>query len=643
MKVARTFVLFLSTVIGVSSLMAAGSNTWTGGYPGPTAPAATVVATDPSHPGVVYAAFDTELYRSADAGRTWTRRSSLNESFDHVLSLFVSPASTLFAGLESGLRRSADAGASWNLTDPDPFTAFVADPSDPSVLYAGSERGTVFRGTDDGASWQPTGRVADFSDAIASLLFGNGDPGTLYAAGSYDVFTTYDYGYGVGWDLILRSSGDHGATWNDLARSFPLEQEDHFYVKDLVAGASPHELLAAMGNAAPGLRIVHSTDGGATWDQAYVHGLSESTDFNRLVVDPARPGNLYGAASDGVYRSTDDGKTWLPLGHLLLPYDVSVLPTGITALALSGRTLHAGSPYGEFDLDLREGAVDVSAGRTGTHLLSWKDERLSVRTLPPSGDPSDTPPEGPFGGWTAVAIADGGDGKSRVLWANGDGRMGLEIIGSSGSEAAFHFAAQADAAAVDVSVGADGTAHVLWRQPLGAAFLSSVDSYGRQTGGPTYGPYASWNAVALADGSEGTTWILWRAADGRVSLSAHRGLEMVSVVRFDAAPGWAAEDIAVGIDGRPRLLRVSPDGRAEVATVGPDGLLTDAQVQANSGSEPLRIAAGPDGLTRLLWADTSGTESVTVLNADNTPYVAPSSPPPGPPPQDSDAILVPTR
>ncbi len=149
------------------------------------------------------------------------------------------------------------------------------------------------------------------------------------------------------------------------------------------------------------------------------------------------------------------------------------------------------------------------------------------------------------------------------------------------------------------------------------AHLSSVDSSGAMTDGPDYGPYPKWTAVAVADGP-GATWVLWRAADGRVSLSLHRALAMETVFRFDASPGWAAEDLAIGSDGRPRLLRVNADGRAEVSTVAADGRLTDAQVHANPGFQPLRIAGGPDGLTRLLFTDADGAANVFLLNPDNS-------------------------
>ncbi len=61
-------ILALSAMIGFSRVAAAGSNTWTGGHPSLAAPATTMIATDPSNPSVVYAAFDSISIAAPTAG-----------------------------------------------------------------------------------------------------------------------------------------------------------------------------------------------------------------------------------------------------------------------------------------------------------------------------------------------------------------------------------------------------------------------------------------------------------------------------------------------------------------------------------------------------------------------------------------------
>ncbi len=190
----------------------------------------------------------------------------------------------------------------------------------------------------------------------------------------------------------------------------------------------------------------------------------------------------------------------------------------------------------------------------------------------------------------------------------------------------FRFASEALASPVDVSVGADGSTHLLWTGVNGEMFLASVDAAGNATRGPTYGPYGSWTAIALADEPDGSTWVLWRAADGRSSVSVHRGLVLEEVFRFDAGD-LAVEDITVGADGRPRLLFVgsgSP-GAARVATIDARGNLVDAVSHAEGG-RVRRIAAGADGFTRLLSSSGAGGAEILLLNPDNTLHAQVSVP-----------------
>ncbi len=599
------------------ALLNAGVNTWTGSRPAGTLDSgSSSFAPDPSDPNVLYAVFGPDIYRSGDGGRSWARVGPLDPVASVVNVLLVSPvsASTLYAsgiaGSSEGLFRTTDAGSTWtNIAPGTFFTALAARASEPSTLYAGSWKGMVSRSDDSGDTWSATA-VEGVTDKISALLFDARSDSGLFAAGGDDS------GYPEYYPPlpILSASTDRGDTWSNLAASLPQQAA----VEALVADpADPTRLFAGLANRvfpeAITNGVLRSSDAGVSWSPAS-GGLPAATNVFGLAADPRRAGTLYAGTGSGVYRTRDEGATWLPFSGQLVG-------RVIESLVLGGNALHVMTSAGAFDQELREGAVDVAAGTDQTRLLSWNADRLSVRTLFASGNPVDTPEEGPFGGWTATAIS-GGDGPARVLWVNGDGRVGLEIVGPSGSEGAFRYPAMPGWSAIDVAAASsDGDAKLLWISADGAMFIATVSQTGAASLGPEYGPYPGWSAVAIAEAAEGTdadTWVLWRCTDGRVSISTHRAGVLASVFRFGASPGWAAEDITVAADGLSRLLRIHPDGRASVSTIDPEGTLTTEQIYANEGFVPRRISAGPDGLTRLLWTDADGVEDVWLLNLDNS-------------------------
>src|SRR5256885_13038688 len=62
------------------------------------------------------------------------------------------------------------------------------------------------------------------------------------------------------------------------------------------------------------IRVVKSTDGGATWAAAN-SGLPD-VQVERIIVDPSDPSKqtVFAATYAGVYRSTDGGGNWAPYG-----------------------------------------------------------------------------------------------------------------------------------------------------------------------------------------------------------------------------------------------------------------------------------------------------------------------------------------
>ena len=535
-------------------------------------------------------------------------------------------ASVFVAGSRSGslagIYKSVDGGATWRQTLGGSFHIFVyhfaASSAHPNTVYA-STYGAIYRSDDAGEHWDTVNnaRAEDsrLAQEISVLLIDPADNTTPEVGG-------YDYAYPSYEPLapFFRKSLDAGETWTDLSAGLGAHSSVSAVAIDPV---HPSTIFLGM-NRQPASVVFRSTNGGASWLTADT-GLPANAEVSALVMDPRDPTRLYAATDSGIYRTRDSGASWLPFGQQLDRAQIGELSFDAT-----GNLLRAGTQFGTFEIEVGAAALDVAAGVGKSHVLSWDSDSLTVQTLEDSGGSSSAPPEGPSGSWLATAVADGADGLSRVLWVNGDGRAALDIVGTAGSEAVFRFAGQPNWSAADVSVGADGKAHVLWTSMAGAMFLASVDSSGGVTLGPSYGPYKSWTALALADAPDGSTWVLWRATDGRASVSVHRDLVMGEIFRFDSSPDWAAEDITVAADGRPRLLRVGADNNAQVSTIDALGHLTAAKTHS-PGWRPRRIAAGPDGLTRLLFSDAAGTANVWLLNPDNSLKAGSEPPePPGP-------------
>jgi hypothetical protein len=636
----------LTIALATPGLLFAGANAWTGSLPaGNLLQTPALIASSPDDPDVVYSAQDSVLYRSVDGGRTWIKAFT----FVEISAVYVQPTSpsTVFVGAWregslAGIYKSVDGGATWT----QPLSAsvhifvnhFAASDAHPSTLYA-STYGGIYRSDDAGEHWEelssPRAEDSHLSQEISVLLIDPADKTTPEVGG-------FDYAYPDYSPLapFFRKSADAGETWSDLSAGL----SEHASVSAIAIDPAHLSTVFVGMDRFPATPVFRSANGGASWSPAAT-GLPAGTEVSALVMDPLDPQTLYAGTKTGVFRTRDAGASWLPFGQLLNGMDIGSLSFDSIVQNGNDLFLRAGTGLGVFALELGAGALDVAAGNGRSHVLTWDADRLSVHTLADSGADTSTPPEGPSGSWLATAISDGADGLSRVLWVNGDGRASLEIVGSAGSVAVFRFASFPEASAADVSVGADGSAHLLWTNARGGMYIATVDASGAVTDGRGYGPYPSWTALALADSPDGSTWVLWRATDGRSSVSVHRGpdLAMEEIIRFDARPSTpcspptlgcccgtsnpfpAVEDITVGADGRPRLLRVGVDGMAEVSTIDAHGEITDAQTYG-VGWFPRRIAAGADGFTRLLWADAGGGAHVWLLNPDNSLNASVSQP-----------------
>ena len=132
------------------------------------------VAAHPAIAGTVYAVtLNAGVYRSSDGGLTWTELSNYGTIADLTNLTVPDPSNpnVLFAGTEGyGIQVSPDRGRTFyprvaGLTN---FyvNAVAFDPDAPSTVYAGTDAG-IFRSADGGTSWSATGQtIGEITDIV---------------------------------------------------------------------------------------------------------------------------------------------------------------------------------------------------------------------------------------------------------------------------------------------------------------------------------------------------------------------------------------------------------------------------------------------------------------------------------------------
>ena len=165
--------------------------------------------------GAAFVSCGTFLYGTSDGGRTWQ---SLANPFTEPTRLASGPGGLLVAYGITKIFRSSNAGATWTLAGSAPaacagLNALRVSPADPNILVAGTgltgaggfQCGGIFVSANGGASWT-AGSLSGVS--ISDLAFDQNDPSRVYASAGYLAGLLPKGG--------VFSSQDGGATWTDL-------------------------------------------------------------------------------------------------------------------------------------------------------------------------------------------------------------------------------------------------------------------------------------------------------------------------------------------------------------------------------------------------------------------------------------------
>lgn len=383
---------------------------------------------DPSSPSTIYAGTGGGIFKSLDAGESWTL------SVDHaalpgdsalertVWTLAIDPLhpSTLYAGTGTGeVMKTIDGGATWFILEgkqTQGIIRLVVDPLTPETLYALTAT-DVLLSPNGGATWNSR-RFAALNGRLLALAIDPSHPERLYVGSDTGLFVTNDRGEhwaltfggpGIGVQHVAVDPNDSAtvhavryssgqfelASTNDLGKTWQTLPVD--YVRSIVIdpiSSTAYALKAAVfrNDISIPAAILVTTDRGRHWSPL----PNALPDPGLLVIDPTVDSRLYAASRGDLFKTDNAGASWRSI-HV-----------GLTAAYVSAVLVDPSQPSNLFAASY-PGVVKSLDG--GNH---WSGAKLDEGTLGLAGDPQRPSTLFAYNYQTAVRSDDGGESWSAI-------------------------------------------------------------------------------------------------------------------------------------------------------------------------------------------------------------------------------------
>jgi photosystem II stability/assembly factor-like uncharacterized protein len=281
------------------------------------------------------------ILRSADGGLTWLPTSltaSVSTSYFGSFGFAWNPAdpNIVCAATTTGLYRSSDAGQTWTQRLPGICMSVAINKQDPSIVYCslqdyGASQGGIYRSTDGGITWSTmsAGLPASNDIGYADLTICDSFPQVLYTSISRPLMAT-DWGAMQG----VYKTSDGGNTWSLLSTNDTLLCNPYFpscqgwYGNTITVSPSDTNMICIGGV------VMHkSEDGGLTWIPNNVTPVEPPSyfvhpDHHDMGFDPANHSRIYTFCDGGVYISNNGGDTWIPKNTGLQTYQFYAISSG---------------------------------------------------------------------------------------------------------------------------------------------------------------------------------------------------------------------------------------------------------------------------------------------------------------------------
>ena len=270
------------------------------------------------------------VLKSTDGGVTWnTTGLSFTASQQRTINrMLLDPTNNniLYAATSVGLYKTTNAGASWTLLTSTNFVDIVFKPGTSSTIYASNWYGDIYRSVNSGTSFSTVhitsnGRVElavtpHNVNVVYALMDGSNGLGGIYKStnGGTSFFQVYTGSLNfLGWNCDGSDSGDQGSY-------------------DLCIAADPNNVNNVF---IGGVNTWRSSDGGVNW--SITNHWSGCTGITTVHADQHYlayqngTSTLFECNDGGFYKTTNNGLSWTHLGSGLVTSQIYRLGTAQTS------------------------------------------------------------------------------------------------------------------------------------------------------------------------------------------------------------------------------------------------------------------------------------------------------------------------
>ena len=256
------------------------------------------LAIDPRNTDHIYVGTWHLPWKTEDGGRTWKsiKTGMIDDSDVFAIEIDQRNPDHVIASACSGIYESKNGGALWRKVQGIPSQSrrtrdILQHPSQSNVIFAGTTEG-FWRSADGGNSWMlTTSRTLE----INSIAVHSKEPQTIYIG-------TNNYGV-----MISRDGGKNFVPSNEGYSG----RRAYFLLPDRERAGRVY--AATINTATGGGFFFVSNDGGETWQPSMRNMPSRLIAYS-ILQDRADANVIYLGTNLGLYRSTDRGTSWSPLG-----------------------------------------------------------------------------------------------------------------------------------------------------------------------------------------------------------------------------------------------------------------------------------------------------------------------------------------